>query len=479
MRSRLRRYKHKSKFYLEMLLWGGVQGKTFEPFPQRLFQDAAGLVPVTADGDPVALMLNTINPAGDLIGYLPGVATATYSTPDKASLRITGDVDLRALAVLPTASPGGAGILIGRYASTSRSYQMRYSSSTFVPQMLLCADGTTSIVITATAAAPLVAGVALWLKATWSQSGQVVNFYSSTDYDPDADTGTWDDIGYPVAAVLPSIFAGTSDLSIGSASGSTAALLGEVHYAEVRNGINGPVVAAFTPQAYTTGSTFVSSVTGETWTLNGTAAIAPDGGHAIQVQSGRRPIYRTDGVRHWLEFDGVDDFLRLPSAAGMASVASVGAITGYCGFDLTVDASLKNMVFINAGTSTNARWSIGYRISASADQYQTRGRRTDATSTTGSNSSALGVNGANRLIGCKDYAAGESYQYVDGVLNGTNTGEGAGSTSSTPSLGIYFGYNGTTTAEMNFYGGGYVVGELSPATISALDNYLANLVGTP
>jgi len=35
-----------------------------------------------------------------------------------------------------------------------------------------------------------------------------------------------------------------------------------------------------------------------------------NGYHAIQTVSGRRPVYRTDGTLHWLEGDGVDDFLR-------------------------------------------------------------------------------------------------------------------------------------------------------------------------
>lgn len=34
-----------------------------------------------------------------------------------------------------------------------------------------------------------------------------------------------------------------------------------------------------------------------------------NGNHVLQSASSRRPIYRTDGTHHWIEFDGVDDEL--------------------------------------------------------------------------------------------------------------------------------------------------------------------------
>ena len=34
--------------------------------------------------------------------------------------------------------------------------------------------------------------------------------------------------------------------------------------------------------------------------------------HAIQSVAASRPVYRTDGALHWLQFDGVDDHLKVP-----------------------------------------------------------------------------------------------------------------------------------------------------------------------
>lgn len=37
-----------------------------------------------------------------------------------------------------------------------------------------------------------------------------------------------------------------------------------------------------------------------------------NGNHALQSKSTSRPVYKTDGILHWLAFDGVDDYLSIP-----------------------------------------------------------------------------------------------------------------------------------------------------------------------
>lgn len=51
--------------------------------------------------------------------------------------------------------------------------------------------------------------------------------------------------------------------------------------------------------------------------------------HATQEVSGARPIYRTDGAHHWLEFDGVDDALTAGDVmdVGSGSLMQAAAFT--------------------------------------------------------------------------------------------------------------------------------------------------------
>ncbi|SIS84832.1 hypothetical protein [Phaeovulum vinaykumarii] len=46
--------------------------------------------------------------------------------------------------------------------------------------------------------------------------------------------------------------------------------------------------------------------------------LSGNGHHLSQPVAAKRPTYRTDGTRHWIESDGVDDALELPSRLGLA-----------------------------------------------------------------------------------------------------------------------------------------------------------------
>lgn len=42
-----------------------------------------------------------------------------------------------------------------------------------------------------------------------------------------------------------------------------------------------------------------------------------NGNHLTQATAGMRPVYHTDGTKHWLEYDGVDDILVAPIATSL------------------------------------------------------------------------------------------------------------------------------------------------------------------
>ena len=81
-----------------------------------------------------------------------------------------------------------------------------------------------------------------------------------------------------------------------------------------------------------------------------------NGHHALQPTAARRPLWRTDGVRGWLDFDGADDELRVPAAAldrGATGFLAVVELTGNGFYPMILgDVSLSSGLtagFGNAG----------------------------------------------------------------------------------------------------------------------------------
>ncbi|NUR25392.1 MAG: hypothetical protein HOV83_06005 [Catenulispora sp.] len=210
---------------------------------------------------------------------LPGTSTLDYAeTPDVAALDITGDLDVRFDASLanwlPPVWSGATVEMIGKFGFTG---QKSWFFGTRLGRVYFewSADGTNSLSASSTVA-PAIPGpngrmaMRVTLDANNGAGGNTVTFYTAPTM-----AGPWVQLGDPVVqSGTTSIFNSTASLRIGNATGFTFTLpLGRAHAAEVRNGIDGTVVANPDFTAQTVGAASFADSAGRTWTMSGNSQI--------------------------------------------------------------------------------------------------------------------------------------------------------------------------------------------------------------
>lgn len=215
-------------------------------------------------------------------GALPGSVGNGFSTPDSAAVSITGDIDIRVKVAMNDWTPAGFPQLVNKSPGGGNySYQFDIVSDGSL-RFVWSTDGTSIVSTASTLPTGFVDGSTHWVRATLdvnydgagSPSIFLVQFYTSED------GTTWTQLGANITgAGSTSIFNSAGALEVGAAQSAIANnLAGRIHYAEIRNGIDGTVVAEFDPSDWSSGTTWVSD-TGETWTVNSSgspsAGIAP------------------------------------------------------------------------------------------------------------------------------------------------------------------------------------------------------------
>lgn len=202
-----------------------------------------------------------------------GNANSRASTPDNAALDVTGDLDIRVRVAADDWTPATNMAFAGKAAGGGQfSYQFRLSNFDGRMQILWSADGTAVLSAQATRPTGFPDGSLHWVRAALDvnngASGRTITFYTS-------ENGiNWVTLGTQVVqAGVTSIFASTTALEVGARGDNTELLIGNVHYAEVRAGINGTVVASPNFAAELAGATSFSDSAGRTWTVNSPAAI--------------------------------------------------------------------------------------------------------------------------------------------------------------------------------------------------------------
>jgi hypothetical protein len=218
---------------------------------------------------PVRLWL----PGGPHFLDLDGDPANYASTPDAAALDITADLDIRAEADINWYDPTANQVLIAKWdgAANQRSYSLRVYSQ----QLALnwSPDGITNLTaIRNLPTLPPRAAVRATLDVNDGTGRYVARLYWAESL-----AGPWTQIGGDLTGTATSVFAGTAPLRVGGHDPTTTPprtpFTGKGYRFEVRNGINGTIVAApdFEVQALDTTS-FVDSAS-LTWTLAGQAAV--------------------------------------------------------------------------------------------------------------------------------------------------------------------------------------------------------------
>lgn len=203
---------------------------------------------------------------------LPGASGATASTADRAAFAVV-DLDVRVQLAMDDWTPGGFGrFFIGQWPNVSSNNGWVFGvSATGEPLLTFTEDGSTSITRTATAATGFTDGSDHWLRVTLdADNGSAehdVTFYASTD------GVTWTQLGATVTtAGTVTLFDSTADLAISD----VLPFAGQVRYAELRDGIDGDVLANPEFDSENPGTATFNDRAGNTWSVNGTAAIAID-----------------------------------------------------------------------------------------------------------------------------------------------------------------------------------------------------------
>ncbi len=201
--------------------------------------------------------------------YLTGDSATYASAPDAAALDITGDIDIRVEVTLSDWAQD-APLVTKQHEPDQISYGLGLTSDG-VLLLDWTEDGTFDSYVSAEsteAPTPDETGrlaVRATLDVDDGSGNWVATFYTGPSID-----GPWTQLGDPVTdSFTTNIFAGSAPLEIGTYDAGQALLVGIVHAVEIRDGIDGTVVANPDLTAQTSGASSFVDDAGNTWTING------------------------------------------------------------------------------------------------------------------------------------------------------------------------------------------------------------------
>jgi hypothetical protein len=205
--------------------------------------------------------------------YLPGVSGEYVSAPYVAAMDITNDIDIRWVGSLDDWTPSALQILLARdqNASTKVCWMLGVAASGVLTLYHAPTGAGASRIGKSSAALGFTDGATRGVRACLDvdngAGGYTITFYTSTDLG-----ATWDQLGAPVVtAGVTSIYnSSTAIMEVGSyIGGANSPLAGTVLSAEVRDGIDGTLVAS--PDFTNAMGPRYRDAQENIWTINGSA----------------------------------------------------------------------------------------------------------------------------------------------------------------------------------------------------------------
>ena len=292
---------------------------------------------------------------------LTGTAGCYASCPDSAALSITGDIDIRVKVAMASWTPATQQLLAAKDNYTNyRSWYFRVATTGKL-SIALSADGSNMSYNAASSAVTGIAnGSVKWCRVTVVASSGTVIFYLSDD------GVNWTQLGTSFVLGAFNIFDSTAAVEVGSnVSGSASSVsTGKFYSVEIRNGINGTVVASpnFNQPP---GTTSFADAQGNTWTVNG--PIAAD--WTANANDGQYMPFSgtswTGGTLANVQSPIAGEVYKYP---GFNGTSGYGLVANNAAFNLTDAIGIEMWVNVTGGTSpiflakrdtSNYSWEIG------------------------------------------------------------------------------------------------------------------------
>ena len=177
----------------------------------------------------------------------------------------TTDLDLRAKVSMDNWSSGTQQSIISRINGTNGQKAFNFYQFFGTLRLDVSVDGSAAVTATSSTAPTVVAGQTIWVRATYTAADGSVRFYTGTD------GVNWTQLGTTIASGVTGVLfkPSTKDYEIGSMNGNAGAgagtsqlLTGNIYVAQIRDGINGPVLNAQPIESWVTANGDGTSLAG-------------------------------------------------------------------------------------------------------------------------------------------------------------------------------------------------------------------------